>query len=110
MSIGTADDGAFHQVLESLPQEPRHVWLGCRDDESHITGRTGRPSRRHSDPGKTLSNPSTVRPNSGPPQPDTTVPAPQTHAGPTAFSAGGPGFGTVTTQFDTGSGRRLARV
>ncbi|WP_194236336.1 hypothetical protein [Streptomyces acidicola] len=34
--IGTADDGAFHQVQESLPQEPRRAY--CPDDESHITG------------------------------------------------------------------------
>ncbi|GGZ12956.1 hypothetical protein GCM10010365_35890 [Streptomyces poonensis] len=34
--IGTADDGAFHQVLESLPQEPRlSVDLTTK---AHITG------------------------------------------------------------------------
>ena len=31
--VGTTDDGALHQVHESLPQEPR-----LTDDESHITG------------------------------------------------------------------------
>jgi hypothetical protein len=70
--IGTTDDGALHQVLESLPREPRPAH--CRDDESHITGSKGRPSRRHSGPTRPLLHPTTVRPNSLYPQPASPLP------------------------------------
>ncbi|GGW54943.1 hypothetical protein GCM10010350_44310 [Streptomyces galilaeus] len=85
--IGTTDDGALHQVLESLPQEPRPA-AARRTTKGHITGRTRRPSRRHSDHTRTLPHASTVRPNSSPRHAD---PLPRDALGPQGFSAGGQG-------------------